>query len=390
MNRRAETGGRRASGRSQRRESTLSGDLRLASYPPPYPDGWYRLAGSKSLRRGHTRYLECLGRAVVLWRSADADDVFAMEAHCPHLGGNLANGRVCGDRIECPFHAWQFTGDGRVASVPYSSALPSRLAAESFPVEEVHGQIFMYHRSSGRQRATDEVPYPVPRVPEIDDGSFAFRGHYAAGRIRTHVIELIENAADYAHFGYVHSRMNVPYTQIPVPGMHLDHSALLDLDDDRDEHRLPVYVETVLKVSGRHIERTRTNSKITFTGAGSIVNFRITLPDVGEIEIIQTQLPVAPLDQRVDFRWFADPEVPRAAVWYTVGNWVSQWRKDVRLWEAKIFRQSPTLCRDDGPVMRLRRRYSRYFPDWTPAAERSPSWAAEERTTTGGGACRAP
>ena len=105
--------------RSKRRAPPTSDDLRLASYPPPYPDGWYRLLSSKSLRRGQVRYLECLGRALVVWRSEDADDVHAMGAFCPHLGANLRHGRVREDRIECPFHAWQFTGDGRAACVPY-------------------------------------------------------------------------------------------------------------------------------------------------------------------------------------------------------------------------------------------------------------------------------
>ena len=135
--------------RSKRREPQNSDALRLASYPPPYPDGWYRLLSSTSLRRGQARYLECLGRALVVWRSEDADDVFAMAAFCPHLGANLVLGRVCKDRIECRFHGWQFTGDGRAASVPYSDTLPTHVATESFPVQEVHGQIFLYHRGGG-------------------------------------------------------------------------------------------------------------------------------------------------------------------------------------------------------------------------------------------------
>ncbi|MDE2796709.1 MAG: Rieske 2Fe-2S domain-containing protein [Gemmatimonadota bacterium] len=152
--------------RSKRPEPQYSDDLRLANYPPPYPDGWYRLLRSKSLRRGQVRYLECPGRALVVWRSEDADEVFAMPAFCPHLGANLAGGRVCKDRIECPFHGWQFTGDGRAASIPYGDIVPTRIATESFPVEEVHGQIFMYHRGGGaRQQAGEEVPYPVPRIP---------------------------------------------------------------------------------------------------------------------------------------------------------------------------------------------------------------------------------
>ena len=349
--------------RPKRRAPQYSDELRLASYPPPYPDGWYRLLGSKSLRRGQVRSLECLGRALVVWRSEDADDVFATTAFCPHLGANLGDGRVCGNHIECPFHNWRFTGDGRAARVPYSDTVPTRVATESFPLREVHGQIFMYHRGGGaRQRAGEEVPYPVPRILEVDDGRFVLRGDYDAGRIRTHMIELIENAADSAHFSRIHNQMNVPWTDLPVPGVELEHTARLDFDA-AEPFRIPLLTETVIKVFGRRIERTRAKTRVTFTGAGSIVNFRISIPDAGDIEIVQSQLPVAPLEQQVHFRWFADRGIPRPVVWYAVGNWISQWRNDVRIWENKTFMAPPTLCRDDGPVMRLRGWYRRFFPE---------------------------
>ncbi len=357
--------------RSEPRQPRASEALRLASYPPPYPDGWYRLLRSESLRRGQVRYLECLGRALVVWRSEDADDVFVMAAFCPHLGANLGHGRVCRDRIECSFHRWQFTGDGRVARVPYSDSVPTRVATESFPVQEVHGQIFMYHRGGGAsQRAGEEVPYPVPRIRQVDDGSFVLRGHWDAGRVRMHMIELIENAADPAHFGCLHDRMNIPWTEMPFPGMELEHTARLDFDADPEAHRISLFVDTVIQGFGRRIESSRSGTRVTFTGAGSIMNLRVTIPGGGEVEIVQTQLPVAPLEQQVAFRWFADRRVPRPVVWYAVGNWVSQWRNDVRIWEDKVFAGSPLLCRDDGPVIRLRRWYSRFFPK--PSTDRRP------------------
>lgn len=352
-------------------DTRLTRELRSASYPPPYPDGWYRLLNSAQLRRGQLRYLECLGRALVIWRSEHSDDVFAMEAFCPHLGANLAHGKVRGSRIECPFHAWQLTGDGKIARVPYSDTVPQRSITESFPVEEVHGQIFMYHRGgSTRQHAGEDVPYPAPRVPEIDDGTFVSRGHYDAGRVHMHMIELLENAADPAHFASLHNRMNIPWTPIRLPGVQLEHTAHTDFDASAEPWRLQVQIETVVSLRDRRLESTRTSALVTYTGAGGILNFRITVPGAGTVEIIQTQLPIGPFEQQVDFRWFAEPAMPRIVVWYVVGNWVSQWRNDVRIWQSKIFRDSPTLSRDDGPVVRLRRWYSQFYPEHRPATSR--------------------
>jgi len=100
-----------------------------------------------------------------------------------------------------------------------------------------------------------------------------------------------------------------------------------------------------------------------FSGVGSIMNLRITLPTGGVVEIVQTYLPIGPLDQQVAFHWFAERSVPRLLVWGAVGGWVSQWRNDVRIWEEKGFTAPPMLCRDDGPVMRLRGWYRQFFPE---------------------------
>ena len=132
--------------------------LRESTYPPPYPDGWYRLAASSELCPGKLLYRECLGRQLVIYRGEDGESVHAMSAFCPHMGANLAGGRVRGDRIECPFHRWQLGGDGRVACIPYSDARPSRTLQETFPVREVHGQVFIYHRNGDAPARFDDDP----------------------------------------------------------------------------------------------------------------------------------------------------------------------------------------------------------------------------------------
>ena len=342
-----------------------SDSVRLTDYPHPYPDGWYRLMTSKSLRRGQVRYLECLGRALVVWRSEDGKGVFAMGAFCPHMGANLRHGHVHDDCIECPFHGWRFTGNGQAAYVPYSDSPPTRLAAESFPVQEMHGQIFMFHRNGARQHADDDVPYPAPRIREVDDGSFVFRGHYDGGRVQMHICEFIENVGDWAHFKYLHGAMTIPWTQIPLPGFTIEHEPGWEVDNDHP-WQMRFFNAALVAFRGRPLERTRANAVVTFTGPASVVNFRLTIPDVGGVEIVQTHLPVAPLEQQVDFHWFADRKVPRILVRYIVGNWVSQWRQDILIWENKAFLPHPTLSRGDGPVVPVRRWYRQFFPDWQP------------------------
>ena len=90
-----------------------------------------------------------------------------MSALCAYLDANLAGGRVCKGRIECPFHAWQFTGDGRAVSVPYSDTVPTRVAIESFPVQD-------------SEKMMRRHPEPSPGVRRTFD--HLIRLDHAAGR----------------------------------------------------------------------------------------------------------------------------------------------------------------------------------------------------------------
>ncbi len=351
---------------TQRRSSARTSDaVRLASYPPPYPDGWYRLLGTDELRPGGVRYMECLGRELVVWRSEDGASMHAMSAFCPHMGANLAHGRVKGDRIVCPFHAWEMTCDGRVACVPYSDSAPGRTLNETFPVEEVHGQLFMYHRNGDSpQRWDDAPPYRPPRIADVDAGRFAFRGHYDAGRVRMHICEFAENSVDFAHFEPIHSRLRVPWTSIPVPGFRIEHIASWKLDETHPH--VSHFLDTaVLHAFGKRLEKAGADAVATFTGPGSVINFRFDIQELGQMELYQTHLPVGPLEQQVDFHWFADRKIPRPIVWYVVGNWVSQWKQDIQIWENKVYNARPMLSKDDGPVHRMRRWYRQFYPEST-------------------------
>lgn len=342
--------------------------MRERSYPPPYPDGWYRLALSSALKRGERRYIEALGHELLLYRSDVDDSVHVMAAFCPHLGANLAGGCVKQGRVQCPFHGWELAGDGQVAHIPYARRLPVRARQPTWPVCERYGQIFMYHRggAAGASKVdTSQAPaYPFPNIPDLDEGRLVYRGKHDAGTVHMHLLEFAENSVDFQHFGPLHGKMFVPWTKLRVPGVDIQHEAVWELETDPERRHLAYFKNNaILKVLGRFIQRTRASALITFYGPAGVVTFRFTIPDLGEILMFQTHLPTAPLAQKVDFHWFAEPRIPRLLVSYVIGNWVAQWRNDVDIWEHKIHRDRPLLVQEDGPIMRLRRWFSQFYPD---------------------------
>jgi cholesterol 7-dehydrogenase len=335
---------------------------RAATYPPPYPSGWYKLMDSRSLRRGEVRQVRCLGESLAVFRSDVDGRVAAIDAHCPHLGALLTDGRVVDGCVECPFHLWRLDGDGAVRAVPYAERLPRARRTRSWPILELHGLVLLYHRHGRDASPAPVVPPWSPRADVIAERGMVYRGRHDAGVVRMHLVEFAENSVDFQHFAPLHGRLRVPWTQIPVPGFGIEHRAAWELDDERP-HVAYFHDDACLSFRGRRLPATAAQATITFQGPGSLVMFHFRIPRLGQIVLFQTHTPLAPLEQHVQFRWFADPGLPRLLVSYVVGNWVSQWRQDIAIWERKVYQRRPLLVAEDGPVARLRRWFSQFYEE---------------------------
>ncbi|MGB5349537.1 MAG: Rieske 2Fe-2S domain-containing protein, partial [Polyangiales bacterium] len=168
---------------------------REASYPPPYPEGWYVVGRSTEIRARPT-FVQCVGNQWVIFRDASGT-ARVVDAYCPHLGANLADGKVQGDCVECPFHGWKIRGDGCVVGQANGEHPDPRHRTRSWAVEELHGWVLVYHRhGASADGPAPEPPYRLRRVPEIDDGDLIWRGEHDAGLVQMHLLEFLENSAD--------------------------------------------------------------------------------------------------------------------------------------------------------------------------------------------------
>jgi nitrite reductase (NADH) small subunit len=71
----------------------------------------------------------------------------ALDGVCPHQGGPLGRGELCGTTLRCPWHGWEFDiTTGRHRSSP-------TVRQESYQVAERDGQLFVRHRSVNDPRA---------------------------------------------------------------------------------------------------------------------------------------------------------------------------------------------------------------------------------------------
>jgi cholesterol 7-dehydrogenase len=336
--------------------SSIYEEQRAATYPSPFPSGWYHLFDADELAPGEVRPLEVLGKHLVAFRGRRSKQIAVLDAHCPHQGAHLGDGSVRGDCLTCPFHRWSFANDGRLAAVPGLTKLP-RARVTSYPIREHYGMVWMYHHVSGNRV---EPPYEPETHADIDDGGLRYRDRHVVRDVNMHLSEFLENSVDFQHFDVVHKRLTIPWTRVELPGFGVEHDAGWELDATRP-HVAILRDHAYITVFGRHQRWTGATARVTFFGPGGVSWFRFTVPRLGDIVLFQTNLPTEPMRQLVRFRWWADPRIPRPILWYIVGNWVSQWLADVAIWAKKIRRPKPVLVPLDGPVHELRRWMQQFY-----------------------------
>lgn len=314
---------------------------------PPYPNGWFRVADSDEIGRGEARGLRYFGREILLLRGEDgAARVF--DAHCPHLGAHLGHGgRVEGDAIRCPFHAWRFGPDGRCVEIPYARRIPPRAALRPWPVCERNGLVMVWHHAGGEA--------PSWEIPEVADWSAEGWSppQRRSWKVRAHSQEMAENVVDDAHFKYVHGTHTMPRSTAEIDGHVFRAVSISKVGTPRGEVEGRIDIET--------------------HGFGfGVTRFR---------GVIETLLIVsgAPIDEeysettiRFRVRTLGNADADRGVGRAFIAEIERQFGQDIPIWENKIHLERPVLCDGDGPIGLLRK-YARQFyspeaPDSRPAA----------------------
>jgi phenylpropionate dioxygenase-like ring-hydroxylating dioxygenase large terminal subunit len=116
---------------------------------------------------------------------------------CAHRGALLSMGKVCGDSIQCPYHGWEWSGDGactRIPSLADQRQIPPLARIPSYPVRVHWGLVWT---------TLEEPLTDVPDVPWFDETSWTW-GHGAPFELPVAFGLMIENFRDVAHFAFVH------------------------------------------------------------------------------------------------------------------------------------------------------------------------------------------
>jgi len=308
----------------------------MSRFPMPrYPNGWFQVAYSDELKPGEVKPLSYFGRELVLFRGADGN-ASVLDAYCPHLGAHLGyGGKVEGNSIICPFHAWQFDGCGGCTSVPYAKKIPPKAKLRAWPTREVNQLILVWFHA-------EEAPptFEIPALPEVGSDEWT---SYERRRwtIRARNQEMAENAVDSAHFHYLHGTSNMPQARAEAEGPILH----------------------VISTTGMATPRGGVDGTVESISYGfgySTVRFR------GIVETLLVSSMTAIDDEHIDVRFnFTIKKLPDKDVTQGVGKAFikevsRQLEQDIPIWEHKVYFEHPVLCDGDGPIG-LFRKWSRQF-----------------------------
>ena len=185
--------------------------------PSPFPEGWYFIASRQALLKAGLLQKTWMGEEIIIWCD-DNGQVCVAQAHCPHLGAHLgpdSGGRVCGGRLVCPFHGYEYDAAGQCVATPYADP-PRTARLRVFETHEINGLIFAWWGINGREPQWRLPPDTVERdgwsSPTIT--TLRFPGHPQ---------ETTENSVDLAHLRYVHGYDSVSRVwPISVDGPRLE------------------------------------------------------------------------------------------------------------------------------------------------------------------------
>jgi phenylpropionate dioxygenase-like ring-hydroxylating dioxygenase large terminal subunit len=320
-----------------------------ARYDFPVPFGWFAVSLSRELAAGEVKPLRYFDRDLVLFRT-ESGEAKLLDAHCPHLGAHLGHGgKVKGERIACPFHAWEFNGAGVCEHIPYANRIPPRAdgkqTVHSYPVLERNQIVWAWYHP---QRI--EPSFEVETVPEFGDPEWTDIRLYE-WKFGAPIQEAAENAADAAHFVYVHTAQSIPRGEITHEG-HKRFARYFGRSPDMDEHG--------------NIDRTGTKWRDNVLETANVGPGQTLQRFMGLFDTIQMGLPT-PIDNehmhlRFCFIQRRDMNEMQKLMAKALTDEISfQVEQDMPIWENKIYQPNPILCDGDGPIAQFRRWFSQFY-----------------------------
>ncbi|XP_008551501.1 cholesterol 7-desaturase nvd 1 [Microplitis demolitor] len=369
-------------------------DREISELPPIYPNGWYALLESSELAKGQAKHVSALGENFAVFRT-EKGNVNVIDAYCPHLGANLAKGgKVINDCLECPFHNWTFSGDGKCQSIPYSKTDPSKIKMKSWTCREVNKLIFVWYHAE-----LADPEYEIESIPQIEDGSWQCHGRNEF-HVTCHIQDLSENGADWAHLSVVHGPTKfmgmLPRSIVhhSWTGVGWQSNAPSDYNDepDHNDNYQGILENGKVRVRNNKIKKhcgtINLHHKLLILNKFKILNLNVHGQQVGPgyvelfmdtalgpVCVIHVVVPLGPFLQRTIHLIYSSTLISPYTKMIFIGE-CAMFERDVEVWNYKKFIKNAKLVNEDRSIAVYRRWYKQFYTAHSPLYQsaRSIEW----------------
>ncbi|MEM9378354.1 MAG: Rieske 2Fe-2S domain-containing protein, partial [Planctomycetota bacterium] len=166
----------------------------------PHLRHWFPVAFEVDLDPTALTRVTVHGYGYVLFRGPEGR-LACLPDRCPHRSARLSDGRrTRAGTVECLYHGWGFSGDGRCTGIPQlpsGVAIPPRAHLEPVPIEVVQGIVWIWPG-----RPTDADPAAIIRIDALDRADMRtidYTSDLPYGQEA-----LVENVLDFAHIHIAH------------------------------------------------------------------------------------------------------------------------------------------------------------------------------------------
>ncbi len=123
-----------------------------------YTQSWFPVALSSQIEKGQLVGRDFLDGRIVVFRGENGQ-ISVVSAYCPHLGADLAQGKVIGNQVQCPFHHWEYDQNGVCVKTGIGDPPPPNACLFKFPVCEKFGIVWVFN---GEAPLFELPDFPLP------------------------------------------------------------------------------------------------------------------------------------------------------------------------------------------------------------------------------------
>lgn len=119
------------------------------------------------------------------------DQVVVTLNYCPHRGYPLAKGKIKKQELECSYHGWRFSDNGKCSKIPGCKKAPN-IKLKTFKTYSTEGLVWI-------NIANSDIPFP--KIKKLENSVSELNYSY---RVKASTYLIIENTLDPLHTSFVH------------------------------------------------------------------------------------------------------------------------------------------------------------------------------------------